>query len=455
MNMAFIVMLIIYAAALLVIGILDMKKVSSWTDYAVAGKNQSLMAVTMTLLATIIGGSTTIGITDTVYKIGFPAVWWLTFGSIGLMLQSLLISQKVRHIGADTLPDLAGRIIGRPAEMLLAIIIVVSWIGVVAGQLIALNGIITFAVGRQSLILFVFVSLFVILYTFIGGQMSVIRTDRIQLFIITAGVAAVCIYLYAVRGSSENVAAHIELLNANYTPSTLLMQLFVIGGVYFLGPDIMSRNFIAKDEATAKKSSLLAGIGFFGFAVLITFVGMWVRYNISAEELGGNKALMFVAGNVPPVIGIILTFGLLSAVLSSTDTCLINAASIFVKDILRKDSIILVRVSVCVIGLAALVIAVLGRGDIIGVLTSAYSIYTPGVIFPLMVAIFAYGKRKIRTGVWLGAVIAGGIFGLAGTVFAKPLAAVGVSAAMMSYLPLIGMGLSLVVALGSVEWKEI
>lgn len=454
MNIFFTVVLAVYIIILMVLGIIDLKKVRTFADYAVAGKNQSLFAVTMTLLATMIGGSTTIGIADTVYRIGFPGMWWLTFGSIGLVLQALLISEKVRRIDADTLPDLAHKLIGRSAETLLAVIIVIAWIGVVAGQLIAMNGIITYALGHSSTSLFIIVSVLVILYTFIGGQMSVIRTDRIQLCIIVASIAAVCIWLYGVRGSTENVLNHIELINEDYKPVNLLTQLFVIGGVYFLGPDIMSRNFISRNELTAKKASLIAGGVFFLFALLITFVGMWIRYNVSPEELSGSKALMFTAGIVHPVIGVGLTLGLLSAVLSSTDTCLINAASIFVKDILHRDSVLLVRITVCVIGLISMLIALLGRGDIIGLLTSAYSIYTPGVICPLTVAILAYGSRQIRTGLWLTAVCLGGIFGLLGTVFGDLLTSLGIPQTWLSSLPLIGMGVSLVTALLSVKWKQ-
>ena len=103
MNIYFIAIVVLYALILLGVSIIDIKKVHTWTDYAVAGRNQNLFAVTMTLLATMIGASTTIGLTDTVYRIGFPAIWWLTFGSIGLILQSLLIGYKISHFPTNNL----------------------------------------------------------------------------------------------------------------------------------------------------------------------------------------------------------------------------------------------------------------------------------------------------------------------------------------------------------------
>ncbi len=454
MNDTFFIALLIYLLIFVLIGVLDIRKIRNFTDYSVAGKNQHTAAVTMTLMATVVGASTTIGITDTVYKIGFPGIWWLAFGAIGLILQSVFLSERVRGINADTLPDLAGRIVGLPAERLIAAIIVISWIGVIAGQLVAMNSLITFALGRSSKWIFVIVAIIVIAYTATGGQLSVVKTDKVQLLIILCGAAACLICLYVGKGgNTADIAANIELLNENYRPSNLFTQFFVIGGVYFLGPDIMSRNFISKNGRTAKHAARIAGIVLILFSVAITMIGMWIRYNVTPEQLGDSGALMYAVSLLPRAVAILMVFGLLSAILSSTDTCIINASSIFVKDLLKKESVKGVRITVLVIGGLSLLLALLGRGDIMSLLTGAYSIYTPGVIFPLLIAIFAYAKNGVRTGIWLAAVAAGGICGLAGTYFGNALLAAGLPGAVMQNLSLIGMGISLALSLCSVRRK--
>lgn len=451
MNTVFLLVLGLYLLVFVIISILDFRSVKTFEDYAVAGRVQGTFAVTTTLLATVIGASTTIGITDTVYAIGFPGIWWLAFGAIGLVLQSFLISKKVRQTGAATLPDLANITVGRAAEMIIALIIVIAWVGVVAGQLVAMNSLVSFATGRNDKWLFIIMSLVIIVYTLFGGQSSVVKTDKIQFIVIVAGVVLCCLYLYLVRGGdTTSVAQNIELINQSYRPMNLLNQLFVIGGVYFLGPDIISRNFISKDESIAKKSALIAGIGLFIFSIVITLIGMWARYNITPEELGDSKTLMYVVSILPKIVSIPLIFGLLSAILSSTDTCLINASSIFVKDILRKESVVGIRIAVAAIGIMATALAVLGRGDIMSLLTGAYSIYTPGIIFPLLIAILCHKKKKIRQPVWVAAVVIGGLFGLVGTYFTPLLEQLSLPAPVMSNLSLIGMVLSLIVALFSV-----
>ena len=454
MNTIFLTALIIYLLVFLVISITDLKKISVFTDYAVAGRRQDTFAVTMTLLATMIGASTTIGITDTVYSIGFPGIWWLAFGAIGLMLQAFLISEKIRGLNVSTLPELAKVIVGKPAEILLAVVIVVSWVGVIAGQLVAMNSLITFATGKNSKTLFLIVSAIVIVYTLIGGQLSVVRTDKVQLFIIITGVIVCFFYLYFVKGGDTyTIYSSVEVINEHYGPVNLFTQFFVIGGVFFLGPDIMSRNFLSKDKQTAKNSTVIAGLILLLFAILITMVGMWLRVNVTPEQMGDNKALMYAVGIIPKVPAVLLVFGLLSAILSSTDTCLINASTIFVKDILGKESVACVRVTVAVMGALSALLCVTGSSDIMTLLSNAYSIYTPGVIFPLLVAIIAHGRRKLNMPVWLASVFAGGVLGLCNAYLSNPLTDLGIPAKLIGYFPLVGMGVSLLVALCSVRWR--
>ena len=455
MNIIFLTALGLYLAVFITISIIDAKKTKNFSDYAVAGRVQGSFAVVMTLLATIFGASTTIGICDTVYSIGFPGIWWLAFGALGLILQSFIISEKVRSTDASTLPDIAGIIVGRPAEMIIALIITISWIGVIAGQLVAMNSLISFALGKESKVIFIIVAAIVILYTVIGGQSSVVRTDKLQFIVIAAGMVLCFVYLYFIEGdTSGQVTSNIELINEGYKPMNLATQFFVIGGVYFLGPDIISRNFISKDKATAKKSALIAGIGLFALAIFITFIGMWARYNVTPEELGDQKALMYVAGHLPKYISIPLIFGLLSAILSSTDTCIINASTIFVKDLLKKENVLYIRIAVAVMGILALILALAGRGDILSLLTGAYSIYTPGVIFPLLIAILCHEKQGVKTGIWIAAVITGGLFGIAGTYFGTFLNSLPIPALILNNLTLIGMGLSLILSLLSIKRKD-
>ncbi len=457
MNTFFIVLLFIYLSILVIMGIFDIKKAKTFNDFAVAGKKQKSFPVIMSILATVIGASTTIGIADTTEQIGFPAVWWLWFGSLGLILQSIFISKKVRSLNADTLPSVAGITVNKAAEIALGIIIVIAWVGVIAGQLVAMNGLVTFLLGKNSKIIFIIIAISVILYTTVGGQISVIKTDIIQFIIIGISVIATFIYLYFFAAKAGTSGTYdFSLVNEKYRPISLVTQFFIIGGVYFLGPDIMSRNLVSGNERTAKKSARISGISLFFYAILIVMIGMWAHVNIADAGVkdGSTHVLMYLMSDViPKPIAVLLMIGLISALLSSIDTCIINASSIFVKNILRKDKVSYIRITVVVIGILALIFALAGNGDIISILSGAYSVYTPGVIFPLLISILVYNKRPLHKGIWLLAVILGGAFGLCGAYFPFVLDMLKLPEFIHSNFSLIGMGVSLVVSLLSVKWK--
>lgn len=431
------VFILLYVAIMLVIGVVDCFKGKDFEDFAVAGKRQSGLLVLFSLMATMIGASATIGIMGQVQAIGFPAFWWLAVGSIGLFAQSLFLSERVRSFGADTLPDLVSKLVGKRGAFMVAVIIVISWPGIVASQILAMSSILAFLTGKDNnRILMLIVAIAVIVYTIIGGQLSVIKTDALQFLIIACALIATFVYLFFfAEGDNHVVISNIELFNSDYRLHHLLLQLFVVGGTYLLGPDVISRALVAKDEKTAKRSSRIASICLLAFSVLIVMIGMWIVGN--TEALDGQNPLLYIINDVLPMpIGVLLAVGLLSTLLSSADTCLVNLASIMEHDIFKRNKVLGLRIWIGIIGVVSIVIAFF-KGDIIMMLTGAYSVYAPGVVCPLAVALLTFKKKKMHAFIWLLAVFFGGICGALHTYVWEE----------CIYLPIIGMSISLVLSL--------
>ncbi len=435
--------LIIYITILFVVGIYDATKVKNFEDYSVAGKKQNFIRVFLSLMATMIGASATIGIADRVVKIGFPAFWWLGVGTIGLLLQALLLSKKIRSLDAGTLPDIACITVGTGGRNLLAIIIAVAWVGIIAAQFVSIAKVLAVMlpdIDRSRILLVI--SVVVILYTLIGGQMSVMKTDSIQSWIIAGGIVITFVYLFTNDSNSNNIIINnISLINKEFDVLDWINLLFITGGAYFLGPDIISRNLVSKDGKIAKKAAMISALCLAIFGILITLIAMWAVENITPDVMNGQNPLIYIMQKyVPYPIAILLCLALTSALISSADTCMINAATIVEHDLLKRHKVSEVRIIVCILGLAGLLIA-LYRSDIIGLLMGAYSIYVPGIVCPLFIAIWFYGSREIYKPLWYGAVISGGSFGIVYSVF-------GVGS---DVLPLVGMGISCLLSLLSVK----
>lgn len=433
--------LLVYALFMLGLGLHHARRIGSFREYVIAGGRQGGGVVTLSLLASIVGGSATLGIADLTLKLGFPAFWWLGVGTAGLLLQAWLLSERVRGMGACTLPDVANITVGGEARTLTALIIAVTWTGIVAAQFAALSQIFAVLTGlTDTRILLIAVSLVVMAYTAAGGQLSVLRTDALQFALVFGGVAAAWAFVYfgpAGEGAAVGGAwAGVEMLNDRFGWADLASLFCLVGATYFIGPDIFSRNLSAKDGATARRSTLTAAVGLFVFALLMVSVSLWAKAHGVGGQ-GANPLVALIRDYLPAPVALLLGLGLVSALVSSADTCLMSAATILEHDLLRRDNMGRTRAFVLAIGLVALGIALL-KSDVISLLMAAYSVYAPGVVAPLFVAIMAHGRRPLCKPLWLAGVAAGGLCGFLAGVLGMP------------SLPLAGMGISAVLAVAAV-----
>ena len=477
-------LLIIYFLVLGFICIRDLFKVKNFDDYVIAGRKQSSPFVFMSLMATVLGASATVGIAARAESIGFAAFWWLGVGAIGFWFQAAFLSKPVHDLDVRTLPEIAEKTVGKTGRKLVAFIIAISWIGIIAAQFAAVAGFIGLVLGHdagtQSVLI---TAVIVIVYTLLGGQLSVVRTDALQFGILTLGFFAAAIYLFGGFSGAENAvlqtvqnivdgaaaiangtAAHsaiattsaglatfgdFSLLNEKFSFADLALMLFTVGGAYFLGPDVISRNLVAKDSTSARKAVVIGSFAILVFSVVIVLLGMWAAtYAPNAAGTSVNPLFRLASGVLPLPLAALLSVGLLSALLSSADTCLINSAAIFGSDILNTRRISVVRLLVVAIGIIATYLALQGK-DIIGLLTMAYSVYTPGIVAPLAVAIIAHKKFSIKKSLWYAGVVIGGLFGLIPAILAST-----IKVQSPAYIPHIGIAISLAFALASLRKKS-
>lgn len=432
-------LLIGYTVILLTIGIIDFKRVKDFNEYVLAGRRQKRLLVTVSLVASMIGSGSTIGMANNAFRIGFPAFWFLAVGGIGLILQSVLLSEKVRESGAVSLPDLADKTMGREVRVLVSVIIVITWIGIISAQFIAAKKLIVAMTGWNSVLVLPGIAAVIILYSFFGGQSSILKTDLLQQGILIVAVLFTVIFVF-VKEPVQSSSIRFEVLNDQFRWTDLIYYLTLVMGSYFICPMMFSRLLTAKTPAVAKKSSLWAGLGVVAFAVVITLIGVWARHAI--PDLENKDVLSYIfLHKLPRIAGLLLLLGLLSAIVSTVDTSLVMTSSIIEHDIFGRTRVGWARGLVIIIGIlgtGAAVIASLRETNIIGILLEAFAIYTAGIVPTLFIALMFIKKRQLHRPLAFTAILAGGVMG----VLAKILG--------MKYLGLYGMIASTVIALAAV-----
>lgn len=408
------ILIIVYGIVIMVLAISSWKFNTSVENYLVAGRKQHKLLVVTSMLASTIGGALTLGQASKTYSMGFPAIWFIIAGAIAHFLQGGLLSKKVRETEALTLPDMALKLVGQRVQLLTSIFIVITWTGIAVAQFIATAKILVTITGVPYETGVVIAGVFLTIYTIIGGQKSILKTDLFQFGVLSVALIGALAYLYITKPLPEGSIA-LPLFTSTFTVWHFLHYLIVMGGSYFICPMMFGRLLSADSPQTARKSSFLSGTGMLIFAFVITFIGLWVKGSV--PDLQKLDPLNFIAKNtLPPVLGFFLIFGLLAAILSTADTVLITGAGTLQNDIIKRKSVLGIRMFTIVIGTVAMLIA-LFKSDILGIIIKTYNGYTAGIVPALFIALMVKGKRTLNEPVLLAAMVLGYTLGIAGSFF--------------------------------------
>jgi SSS family solute:Na+ symporter len=415
------IFLFLYFFVMLAIGINSALKIKKPDDFYLAGKKSRTLFITGSLLATIIGSSAILGTINLSYHQGWASAWLMLCASIGCFAL-LPMAKYVSRYGKYTLPQLVGDFYGKNAEQVCSIIIPIAWIGVIAAQVIGAAMIISGYIGISYETAVLLTGSIFIIYTIIGGQISVIKTDFIQSIMIFVGLFVFALFLH--KNSTTNVLSTIPTtfpFNSHFTSWDLIVLIFTYSSTFFVGPDIYSRLFCAKNERVASRSVLITAIVLFFFAILISYVGVSLTHLFPNIDSSKTISLITAIDKYLPAwaSGLVIA-AFLSAVLSSASTTLLTSSTILSEPLLRrkkgtdKYSTKNTRIFVLLLGIAAMILA-MKITSIISSFLIALTLFSGAFIIPIAAGLFGYRVVK-KTGV--AAMITGGVIALTGKIIA-------------------------------------
>jgi SSS family solute:Na+ symporter len=442
----------VYFLAIIGIGIWSKRRVGSQNGFFVAHRRGTLLLITGSLVATVIGGSATVGMAGLGFKQGLTGAWWLLVGSVGLVILGVFFARKVRRAALYTLPELVERQYDRRMSLAASILIVIAWVGVVAGQIVAAGTVLSIlGIGSAAFWMTVF-TIICVTYAILGGQFSIIRTDVFQAVLLFLGIFITLALIFPQVGGLNGLKTSLPAGYFSFPTSPafdwkmLLSLLILVGATYVVGPDMYSRLFCAKEEKTAQRSAFLSAFLFIPLTLAIIFIGMAAR--VLYPEISAEGAFPQVITSVlsPGLSGLILA-ALIAALMSSADTCLLTQSVILTEDIVKRvhpalderKTVLVTRLSLIGLGLMALGLALALKG-VISSLLFAYTIFTCGLVVPV-IAGFYKDKLKVTPRGALAALIGGGIIGLLGKV-------PGIDIPLKEDLGLIGFAASVVLLFG-------
>ena len=409
---------LLYLSLILVLGLRRRRPFSGEEDYYLAGRSGGVVLITGSLVATMLGAFGAMGLSGLAYRDGLVAGWYLWGGVAALLVLGAWGMGRLRMERAFTLPELLGDYYGPVAGRVLALLIVLSWISLIAAQLIAAGRVLEFAAaaaGRPEGDLLLNRNLWVVLtgiifmfYTAAGGQHAVLRTDLLQAVALVGGLVAlgVCVARFEPAAAAQAVDNG-ELwrlpFNAAMPPARVLLTVATFGAPFLVGPDIYSRLFSGRDVTRSRRAVVAAALILAPVTLLIVALGARARAlapGLTAAESETVILRLAVQTLHPLAFGGIVA-ALLAAVMSSADTCLLTISTLINRDLLgrRQDgdgsgagAVRRGQLAIVGAGLVSLVIA-LFTPTVIGALQMCYRVYSPVILAPfLYMVLFPRGR---------------------------------------------------------------
>ena len=420
----FLLLLGLYTAALIGIGLRSSRGQRSVADFWLAGREIGTANLGLSAAASWLTASALLLATGLFLSIGVGSIWVWVFPNIAGLLIIALIAKRVKKIPAMTQPELLEiryhPIVRAPVALAIAVTMVLFAVTDFIGFKLVLSAF--FGVPPLSAVLIMAVA--VSIYVSLGGFRAVVWTDAIQ-FAFLAGVA-VAVAVLATKASIDGGAT---LASASASLGADWWNLFILGGVtgalvlqlallpgWVAEQDPWQKIWAARDDGSARRGLVLGAVllAVVYLACLVTAVALRTIYPIPGGEIEAEMLyLSFIRESLPGAAVAVVAIGFAAASMSCADTFATSGASCISRDIIQrhirpqatmKEMLVINRVLVIV--MIAIAGAVALRVDsIVEAVIIATVIGTTSYFFPIIGGLF--WKRATRWGA-LAAVIVGG-----------------------------------------------
>jgi len=412
--------LALYLIAVAVTGLLARRRSAGEAGFYLAGRALGPLTATSSLAATVVGGSALILVAGQVFARGLPGVWIDLAGGIGLIILGLLLAGRVRGMGLFSLPEIAGRFYGRAVRTVAAALVLlaeIAWLGLL---LKACAAVLRPLLGAGELPLLLLVGGVFTLYTAVGGQLAVARTDVVQLALMAAGILMVAAPILI--GAADWAAVPQRLLRfpagPGFPPRTLLPLILVTALPHLVGSDIYGKLLSCRDEGIARRAALAAGGLKILFGLAAAAIGLAAVSMLPPDTPADQVLTRLVLTALPEPAAALVVIALLATLMSSVDSVLLTAATVLSRDLLRRPGAATGRSATVAIGALGILIAA-AFATLLDIFMFAYTLFSAGLALPLLFG-FWRARLRLNTAGAAASMVGGAAVVLAGTAAGWP-----------------------------------
>lgn len=396
-------LLLVYSAAIIGLGLYIGRKVSTAAEFFVAKQSLGPGLLFSTMLAANIGAGSTVGATGLGYRDGLAAWWWVGSAAIGSILLAFWIGPAIHRIvvrqNLRTVGDYLEFRYGPSIRVLMGVLLWIGALFILSGQLIALAWILGVVAGLPKLVACIIGGVVVTAYFAAGGLLTSAWVNMVQLTVKLIGIGlAVPFALSAAGGWSAigGLQPTPDYWNFVHNGPSGWMYLAILGPAFVVSPGLLQKVYGARDGAAVRWGVGLNAVGLFLYAGVPVLLGMLARIRfpgLTSPELALPTLLL---QGVPPAIGTIGLAAVFSAEISAADAVLFMLTTSLTQDLYKRflrpaadDRQILTVSRLTAVGVGALAIVLAMVADsVVSALSIFYTLMGVGLFVPVLAGLF-------------------------------------------------------------------
>ena len=401
MNQAIIptivVVLVIYFAAMVLIGWMGRSKASNFEGYLSMGRTGGVLLLMGGAIGGQIGNGFVVGGAAEGAASGLAGSAYGIACALSLILVAIFLNSFIYNNGYMSMADYTrqryhSEVPGTIYDLSTAI----SSIGLIAGQIMAGKALFE-ALGLPGTVGAIAIAVVVLLYSQLSGLRGAFATSVVQTGVIIVGLVATTLVLIS-RGAVSEMSSAIqagELASSSLDMSGLsasgfaAMMLPLLFGMVTDQPTYQRINS-AKSAKISKIACYLSCIIMIPLALMPAFIGSFGAYKYNAS---GNSAFFDVILNeLPAIVCALIIAAVLAAVMSTIDCGLITMSTVLTRDIwqgaLHKNpsekQLKKITLVINILFMGSSTILALTSGSILGLLNSVYSFLAAACFVPFV-----------------------------------------------------------------------
>ena len=404
-----------YLALMIAIGLYASRKQDSIEDFFIAGGRLGTFSIACVWLASWVGGATVVGGVAKAYEYGISGSWYTICMAIGCLTFGLFFAARVKRWGTErqllTYPDLMESVYDSRTRIVSTVTTIFAYVGFAAGQLAAAGAILSTLLGWDYSTSLLLASAIIVVYTATGGFLAVTYTDWVQFALLFIGIVIVGIPIAIASGgtwetlTTQLPAAHFE--PTNWGIATMLALGVSLPLSFFVAMDNYTRMFAAKNEQVAKRGTLLATVFLLPIAVGTVWIGMTAALTHPGIENSNSVLSTFVMASFPTGLKGLMLVGILAALMSTADICILTASANGSRDIYQRyinpdvSPKKMFRISMWLAAFVGLLAALIAwqMQDVISILLIAFTINSAALFVPT-IAIVIQNKVNNDAAFW-------------------------------------------------------